>query len=63
MKILMLRNYKEYRTGERYDVDDWTGQQMVELKKAITVKDLRDEDTVAKARSVRPRKPTEDRPL
>lgn len=63
MKILMLRNYKEYRTGKRYDVDDWTGEQIVELKKAITVKDMRSEDQVAKKRNIRPRKPTEDRPL
>ncbi len=59
MKILMLRHYKEYRSGKRYDVENWTGQQMIELKKAITVKDMRSEDTVAKDRSVRPRKPTE----
>lgn len=59
MKILMLRHYKEFRSGQRYDVDDWIGQQMIELKKAMTVKDMRDEDSVAKSRSVRPRKPTE----
>lgn len=59
MKIVMLRHYKEYRANERYDVDDWTGQQMIELKKAMKVKDMRAEDAEAKSRSVRPRKPTE----
>ncbi len=59
MKILMLRHYKQYRSGQRYDVDSWIGQQMIELKKAMTVKDIATEDTVAKARSVRPRKPGE----
>lgn len=63
MKILMLQRYKEYKDGQRYDVDDWTGQQMIELKKAILVKDMRREDVAAKKRSVRPRKVMWDKPL
>lgn len=63
MKILMLRSYKQFHVGKRYDVDEWTGQQMIELKKAITVKDMREEDMMAKLENRRPRKPFGDHPL
>lgn len=63
MKILMLQKYKEYKDGERYDLEDWTAQQIIETGRAIAVKDMQREDVVAKNRSVRPRKVMWDRPL
>lgn len=58
MRVKFLRHYKQYRPGEVHDVEDFVAQQLFEAKKAMRVKDFRDEDATAKKRGVMPRRVT-----
>lgn len=40
VRILCVQHYKQFRPGEKYTVEGYVAQQMIELHKAIRIKDM-----------------------
>lgn len=58
MRVKFLRHYKQYRPGTIVNLEDWEAQQLFESKKAMRVKDFRDEDVTAKKEGRMPKRVT-----